>query len=481
MKFLIFDDEIDHIELIKRIIKLEFKNPVIHSSSNFEDFKKMISLNHYSFITLDLMMADISGFEALKLIRNSKLNNNSLVMIISANIEQSTKIKAFKLGADEFISKPFDMEELVLRIKNLLNLTKLSYSLREKEQIIKDTEFYIYNVFKYFPYPCFFLDLDLNIIEMNNASIKVFGDIKGKFDELFFPDNNESDFNKLLLEIINSEWVMEKKLLYKSGDSPVSFYTATFHLSIRDKMEKRIVAWLFDHTDEKLLKARFIQDEHNSLICKLSDSLTHEINNLVTGMTGYAELAKLKKDNKDFLDKALNIILKNCFSISGVIESLKQLSSLAKNNPDDYAINYTQIFSNILLLFSYNLRKKRIKLHKEFNSKGPFIISPSELQQILYQLLDNSINSINHFNGVITVKTWDEEDSWYISIKDNGCGIPDKYKDRIFDPFFSINNTNSKGLGLYIVKTILSKYNSQINYTPNSPQGSIFTIRVFRH
>jgi len=106
------------------------------------------------------------------------------------------------------------------------------------------------------------------------------------------------------------------------------------------------------------------------------------------------------------------------------------------------------------------------------------MISPSDLQQIFYQLLENSINSINHNNGKIYIKTWDEDNSWCIKIEDNGCGIQDKNVDRIFEPFFSNESKTKSGLGLYLVTQLLSKYGSTIEYSKNHPEGSIFKITI---
>jgi signal transduction histidine kinase len=68
-----------------------------------------------------------------------------------------------------------------------------------------------------------------------------------------------------------------------------------------------------------------------------------------------------------------------------------------------------------------------------------------------------------------------------LSVKDNGVGIPDEEKSRIFDKFYRIGNENTRkskgtGLGLYIVKKIVTLYKYDISVRNNTPQGSIFEV-----
>lgn len=70
-------------------------------------------------IIVDIMMPKVSGFEVLRFLRN-KLQSNIPVIVLSSINDEDTLIEAFELGANEFVTKPFNPEEIVIRIKKLL-------------------------------------------------------------------------------------------------------------------------------------------------------------------------------------------------------------------------------------------------------------------------------------------------------------------------------------------------------------------------
>lgn len=74
-------------------------------------------------IIVDIMMPKVSGFEVLRFLRN-KLQSDIPVIVLSSINDEDTLIEAFELGANEFVTKPFNPEEIVIRIKKLLMFGK---------------------------------------------------------------------------------------------------------------------------------------------------------------------------------------------------------------------------------------------------------------------------------------------------------------------------------------------------------------------
>lgn len=119
MKLLIVDDE----ELIRSIIKeyALIEDYKIDEASSGEEAIKLCKKNDYDLIILDIMMPNIDGYETVKEIRSNK---NTPIIILSAKSEEYDKLQAFKLGIDDYITKPFSPKELMARIKAILNRSK---------------------------------------------------------------------------------------------------------------------------------------------------------------------------------------------------------------------------------------------------------------------------------------------------------------------------------------------------------------------
>ena len=119
---LIVDDDKRLRELLKDY--LTEKNIDVYLCEDFLEAKEVLSFFLFDLIILDRMMPSGDGIDLVKHIKN---NANTPVIMLTAMGEQQNKIDGLKTGADDYLSKPFEPEELFLRIKNLLNLyTSLS-------------------------------------------------------------------------------------------------------------------------------------------------------------------------------------------------------------------------------------------------------------------------------------------------------------------------------------------------------------------
>ena len=84
---------------------------------------KMIKDQEPDLILLDIGLPDIDGFELCKVLRSDEKTKNYPIIMLTARVEDSDRIEGLKLGADDYITKPYNAEELILRIRNLLKRT----------------------------------------------------------------------------------------------------------------------------------------------------------------------------------------------------------------------------------------------------------------------------------------------------------------------------------------------------------------------
>ncbi len=130
---LIVDDDKRLRELLKDY--LTEKNFQVYQSEDYNEAKEILSLILFDLIILDRMMPTGDG---INLIEHIKQSSNSPIIMLTAMGEDKDKIDGLKIGADDYLSKPFEPEELFLRIKNLLDLFE---NLRGKKIKISFGEF----------------------------------------------------------------------------------------------------------------------------------------------------------------------------------------------------------------------------------------------------------------------------------------------------------------------------------------------------
>ncbi len=120
MRILLVEDEVSIRQLVQ--MNLELENYEVETAENGMIALEKVEEAHYDLIILDLMLPKVSGMDVLTRIR---LNNSQLPIIItSAKDTSSDRIQGLKSGADDYLTKPFEMEELLLRIHKLLERTQ---------------------------------------------------------------------------------------------------------------------------------------------------------------------------------------------------------------------------------------------------------------------------------------------------------------------------------------------------------------------
>ena len=114
---------VDDDEGIRNLVKqyLTENNFLITTASNAEDAKEKISIIKFDLIVLDIMMPGKTGLE-FTLENKNKINTP--IILLTAKSEATERIKGLEIGADDYLPKPFEPKELILRIKNILNKTK---------------------------------------------------------------------------------------------------------------------------------------------------------------------------------------------------------------------------------------------------------------------------------------------------------------------------------------------------------------------
>lgn len=130
IKVLIIEDELSLQQTLK--LNLELENYNVETCDNGGDAISIIKKFTPDLILLDIMLPVIGGIEIYKRLKD--LNNNTPVIFLTAKNNVQDKIEGLKLGADDYITKPFELEELLLRIQNVL---KHSYPKKNEISIFK--------------------------------------------------------------------------------------------------------------------------------------------------------------------------------------------------------------------------------------------------------------------------------------------------------------------------------------------------------
>lgn len=135
-RILVVDDEEDLCEILK--FNLENEGYEVDTANSAEEALKM-NIGSYNLLLLDVMMGEISGFKMANMLKKDKKTASVPIIFITAKDTENDTVTGFNLGADDYISKPFSLREVIARVKAVLRRTSTGEPETAPEQLIYQT------------------------------------------------------------------------------------------------------------------------------------------------------------------------------------------------------------------------------------------------------------------------------------------------------------------------------------------------------
>ena len=139
VKILIVDDLLDNVELLSIILATQGYE--VAQSDRGSSAIELAQTNPPDLILLDISMPEMDGFEVCKVLKSKNLTKDIPVIFISALREIEDKAHAFKIGGDDYITKPFCIEEILLRVENQLKKYRLQSELKAKNYHLQQEKY----------------------------------------------------------------------------------------------------------------------------------------------------------------------------------------------------------------------------------------------------------------------------------------------------------------------------------------------------
>ena len=210
-------------------------------------------------------------------------------------------------------------------------------------------------------------------------------------------------------------------------------------------------------------------------------NVTHEFKTPLTSVKAYLDLLEMYPDDTELRETARNNIRRETGRLYEMVDKVLQLSALEK-----YDFEYTmekidvkQIILRICGSLKGRMDKFQIRLETEL-TEACIEADRESMGIILINLLDNAIK-YNKAQGSIRVKSYEAGSNVFIEISDTGIGMPPDAKDRIFEPFYTIDKNRSRqsggsGLGLSLVRKLTEKQGGTVSLAETGPEGSTFRL-----
>jgi len=365
-------------------------------------------------------------------------------------------------------------DEIGLLVQSFNQMTEdLQVSRAELEQRKKYMEIVLKNVAA----GVISIDEEGNVTTINTSAEEML-EIKGeavldkKFSEAL-PKEYVEQLEPLLGEIKSSGLdSMERQLTVNwEGKSLSLLINLT---TLRDEEGKPLgVLTVFDDLTQ-LMKA-----QRMAAWREVARRIAHEIKNPLTPIQLSAQrlrkryLEKLQPDGAVF-DECTRTIVKQVEELKGMVNEFSNFARMPASQPTPNQLN--DIIQETLVLFKE--AHKRIKFEFVPNHLPVMNVDRDQMKRVIINLIKNSLTAIEN-EGKIKIQTnYDHRlQIARLEVSDDGRGIPDEDKERLFEPYFSTRKSGM-GLGLTIVNAIISDHNGYIRVRDNKPRGTTFLIEL---
>jgi PAS domain S-box-containing protein len=217
-----------------------------------------------------------------------------------------------------------------------------------------------------------------------------------------------------------------------------------------------------------------IQAEKMAALGTLASGIGHEINNPLYAILGAAEAIRDGDDQTRRKEHAQDII-GYCKHVSGIIKNLTNYARPAEKHGLE-PVNVNAAIAEAISMAQLSLRADSIQIEERLNSAPTILAKSEDIQQAFFNVIRNGLQAIGQ-TGTLAIESIVEASQVSIRIRDTGAGIAPEDLARIYDPFFTTKGPDEgEGIGLFVVRQIVEKYNGGIEFESNVGEGTVCTI-----
>ncbi len=513
---LVVDDQEESVEIINALLATHFPDIPTAAAYDGETALAHVENQPPALVILDVKMPGMDGFEVCRRLKENPVTVDIPILMVSGVlIRTQHRVRGLTLGADGYICKPFEPQELAAQVRTLLRLKRKSDALRargkdlEKElekragALLKSEEKYRTLVEQ--------LPAAIYILEVGPPRRTTF--VSPQIESfLGFPRDGWLGESKLWRDQIHPEdraairdmWAehdrtgqpfsLEYRMLSLDGNAQW-FRNEGMYLNDADGRPATIHGVLLDVTDRKRAEEALRESEEKlqqaqkmEALGRLSGGVAHDFNNLLTTILGYGRLLQDQIED-DAIRADVNEIIHAGERAEDLTRRLlafghKQVAELLPLDLNDVVFDMDRLLRRTL--------GNDIELVTLLGEGLGYIhVDEGQLSQIILNLAVNARNAMPT-GGKLSLRTSrvaldsafcadrpDLKPGPYVllEITDSGCGIQSDLKDRIFEPFFTTRRKGEgTGLGLSIVYGIVRQCAGHIELESQVDQGTCFRI-----
>jgi signal transduction histidine kinase len=483
-------------------------------------------------LLLDVLMPVINGFEVLRRLRAQATTAHLPTILVTANARQPEDVaRGLRLGADDYIQKPFAPQELLARIESKLRSARLENALQERTREL-EALLHVSETLSAHVTEVEILDAIVDLVQQSmpeSVPVVVRYNEAGQVTDSRSLGLSPQQHHVLLEEIAQRAPMLlnlRETLMWSRQDPPplqglasgmltalnyrgnteglllvagqAQPYTTEQRRLLEGAAQQAAVAlvnarlydMLADYAQnlESMVGARtaelqsaqrlLVRSEKLASIGRLAASIAHEINNPLMPLRNLLEdiISDLDQQQVSYDRHAVTIIEESIERIRGIVSRMLEFARDSKSVLD--WVDVSQVLDTVITLNRKSFEHDRLSVEADIAPMPLIYASRDQLQQVFMNIMLNAHAAMSA-GSRFTVVTRAEPDWVVVEMTDTGCGIPRDALDRIFEPFYTTKPTGT-GLGLFVSHNIIQAHQGAIEVESQEGIGTTFRVRLPR-
>lgn len=507
---LIVDDAPESIHILHGILRGEYR---ILVAGNGPEALEIVRTGEPEMILLDVRMPGMNGFEVCAALKKRSESHDIPIIFISALTNQNDKVRALEAGGVDYITKPFQVQEVRARVRNHLNLRRMQLALtwhneqleervRERTADLTASEARFRAISQTASSAIVTIDQRGRVTFWNPMAEKIFQydrqEMIGSPISRIVPERLRTRHRQAMQRVLATGrfeqppgTVNEVAGLRKDGSEIDIDMTLS---SWNDAEGRYVTAFIRDITARKQLEETLRQAQKMEAVGILTGGIAHDFNNILGSILGYTNLALEKAPAGGKLHHCLEQVNIAGLRAKDLVGQLLTFSRQSKQIREPILI---ALIVKETVKFLRSTLPSNILIETRFSDENLRINGdPTSIHQIIMNLGTNAIDAMAGENegtlaiGIDATDLSSERAAGLsvppgphvmLTVADTGVGIPPEVLPKIFDPFFTTKDVGKgTGLGLSAVHGIVQGHEGVISVDSRVGEGTTFTIHLPR-
>ena len=494
---LIVDDQPNNLKILASI--LEQHGYKVRPALSGELALTAVRESFPGIILLDILMPGMDGFEVCKQLKADEKTRHIPIIFISALEDISHKMKAFAVGGVDYITKPFEEEEVLARTEIHLKLRRMELSLiknniqlqqeiterKEVEKALRESEEKYRSMMEAMNDPAYICSPDYLVEYMNPAMVKRSG--RDAVGEPCYKVIHELDGKCpwCVHDKVKQDETIATEIVSPKDNRTYNVSRSSIHNQDGSVSQMAIYR---DVTEVKNMEQKVQQATKMEAIATLAGGVAHEFNNALMGIMGNVELLTMNLPKDEGRNKSLHAMNTAGHRMSRLTDQLLAYAEGGKYQPKDLKLDDFVI--ETLPILQHKL-SPTVRVETHFQKNISFINADNtQMQMVLSAVLTNSDEAIEDEGLIkITVENKDIDEDFMkehpglkpglyvcLTIEDDGKGMDEKTRKGIFEPFFT-TKFQGRGMGMAAVYGIVKNHGGWIYVDSELGKGT--TVRIY--